>query len=53
VLADVLRSAISELREEVYKSETTDYKESLRQREKVLDGLLARLGSPSTSRVSG
>jgi hypothetical protein len=51
VLSDVLQGALGALREEIYKSETTDYKESLKRREQVLGGLLSRLGS--SPRVSG
>ena len=49
VLADVLESALGELREEVYKSETMDYKETLKKRETLLNGLRARLGARQTS----
>ncbi len=44
VVADVLESALGELREEIYKAEVADYKTSLKEREAVLTGVLQRLG---------
>jgi len=44
VLAEVLDSALGELREEIYKSEVAEYKANLKQRETVLTGVLQRLG---------
>lgn len=43
VLADVLDTALGELREEVYKAEVAEYKATLKQRERLIAGLLARL----------
>jgi hypothetical protein len=48
VVTEILDSALGELREQIYKTELTDYKDKLRQRESLLTGVLARLG-PSTS----
>jgi hypothetical protein len=48
VVTDILKSALGELREEIYKSELTDYKNSLKQRESVLTGVLARLDAPAS-----
>jgi hypothetical protein len=45
IIADVLNTALGALREEVYKSETADYKDALRRREAVLSGVLQRLGA--------
>ena len=50
VLAEVLDSALGDLREEIYKSEVADYKTALKQREVILHALIARLGArPSLS----
>jgi hypothetical protein len=46
VLADVLDSALGETREEVYKSEVTEYKDALKRREAVLAAVLQRMGLP-------
>jgi hypothetical protein len=46
VLADVLDSALRQVREEVYKAEVADYKESLKRREAVLTAVLQRMGLP-------
>jgi len=45
VLAEVLDSALGDVREEVYKAEVTEYKDSLKLRETVIVKLLERLGS--------
>ena len=45
VLADVLDSALRELREEVYKAEVATYKDTLKQREAILVGLLQRVSA--------
>ena len=42
-LADVLDSALGSLREEIYKAEVADYKATLKQRERIVSGLLARV----------
>jgi hypothetical protein len=49
VLTEVLDRALGDLREEIYKSEVADYKDSLKQREAVLTTLLRRLGSAAQS----
>lgn len=43
VLADVLDSALGATREEVYKAEVAEYKQTLKRREAILTQLLARL----------
>jgi hypothetical protein len=45
VLADVVDSALREVREEVYKAEVADYKDALKHREAVLTSVLQRLGA--------
>jgi tRNA A-37 threonylcarbamoyl transferase component Bud32 len=45
VLADVVDSAVREIREEVYKSEVASYKDELKRREAVLTTVLQRLGA--------
>ena len=45
VLAEVLDSALGDVREGVYKAEVTEYKDALRTREAVITKLLERLGS--------
>jgi hypothetical protein len=45
VLTDVLTRALSDLREEIFKTDTADYKAGLRGREQALKSVLARLGS--------
>jgi len=47
VLADVLNSALRDTREEVYKAEVAEYKQTLRQREAILTRLLERVGGTS------
>ena len=47
VLADVLRRAMGDLREEIYKTDATDYEEQLRRREAILGGLIDRLAAVS------
>ena len=46
VLADVLDSALGAVREEVYKAEVADYKDSLKRREAALTALLQHMGIP-------
>jgi recombinational DNA repair ATPase RecF len=46
VLVDVLDTSLSELREEIYKSEVAEYKASLKQREALLASVRSRLGAP-------
>ena len=51
VLADILESALGELREEVYKAEVADYKAQLKRRETMIAALLVRVraANPATS----
>jgi hypothetical protein len=44
VLEDLLERALGDLREEIYKTDLADFKDTLKQREAVIRGLLARLG---------
>jgi hypothetical protein len=46
VVADILDSALRELKEEINKTETFDFKEGLKRREEIIVRLLGRLGSP-------
>jgi DNA-binding MarR family transcriptional regulator len=43
LLANLLDNAMRELKEEIYKTETYDYKEQLKEREALLVGLLTRV----------
>jgi hypothetical protein len=43
VLEEVLRRALGDVREEIYKAEVADYKTALKQREVVIESLLERL----------
>jgi hypothetical protein len=52
VVTEILDSALGELREQIYKAEVTEYKTALKQREAILTGLLARLGTPTSSSQS-
>ncbi len=47
VLEEVLARALGDLREEIYKSEVTDYKAALKQREVIIQSLLQRLRARS------
>lgn len=47
-LAEIVDSAIRELREEVYKAEVADYKKTLKAREVLLTGVLQRLTAART-----
>ena len=50
VLEDVLRRALGDLREEIYKTEVAEYKAGLKEREALIQALLSRVGtSPATS----
>jgi hypothetical protein len=49
VLTAVLDSALGEIREEVYKSETAEYKTNLKEREAIITALLERLRARSIS----
>jgi hypothetical protein len=43
VLDNVLESALGDVREQIYKSEVAEYKTGLKEREKAIGSLLARL----------
>jgi Mg2+/Co2+ transporter CorC len=47
VLEDVLERVLGDLREEIYKTDTADFKHALKGRESVIKALLARLRAPS------
>jgi hypothetical protein len=49
VLADVLDSALGDLREEIYKAEVADYKAALKRREAIIKALLERVGTRTTA----
>jgi hypothetical protein len=49
LLRGVLDQAFRDLKEEVYKTETYTFKEQLLGQERVLEGLLAKLGRPIPS----
>jgi hypothetical protein len=49
VVADVLRRAMSDLREEIYKTETSDFQTQLKMREAVLRGVLERIAAAEAS----
>jgi hypothetical protein len=49
VVFDVLTRAMADLREEIYKTDSTDYKAALRQREAVLRAVLQRLTAAGVS----
>ena len=48
VLEDLLERALSDLREEIYKTDLADFKDALKEREVTIRGLLARLGAQPT-----
>jgi hypothetical protein len=43
LLAEIVEGAYGDLREEIYKTETFDYKEQLKAREALLTGIRAKL----------
>jgi hypothetical protein len=49
LLAEVLSTAFAGLREEIYKTETAEYKTMLKQRESLMKGLLDRLSAADRS----
>ncbi|HWP29938.1 MAG TPA: hypothetical protein VNM50_10430 [Chloroflexota bacterium] len=49
LLANILDQALRDLKEEVYHTETMEYKEALKQREQLLQGLLRKLGAEANS----
>ena len=52
VLVDVLRSAMGDLREEIYKTESAPYEAQLKSREVILTGLVDRLSDAQASGLS-
>lgn len=44
LLRDILRSSYDDLREEVYKTEGSDYKRELKAREQVIRSLIQKVG---------
>jgi tetrahydromethanopterin S-methyltransferase subunit B len=53
LLLDVLTGALRNLREEIYKTDTIEYEERLKERESILKGVVARLGTAEVPGVSG
>ena len=51
-LTDVVGHALGELREEIYKTETTGFRKSLKEREVELVGLLSRFEAAADSGLS-
>ena len=49
LLADLVDDAISNIRDEIYHTETFQIRDQLKQREAVLDGLQQKLGAATTS----
>ena len=49
VLEEILRRALGDIREEIYKAEVADYKAVLKEREAIVQSLLERL----TTRTPG
>ena len=47
-LEDVLTRALSDLREEIYKTDLAEFKDALKERESLIRGVLARLGAQPT-----
>ena len=45
LLRDLLRTSYDDLREEIYKTEGTDYKKALKTREQALQSLLQKMDS--------
>ena len=48
VLAELLDQDFRDLKEEIHRTETYDYKEALKEREAVLVSILSKLGRPLT-----
>jgi hypothetical protein len=49
VLADVLRRAMGDLREEIYKTETVEFEAQLKRREALLKAVLQRIAATDAS----
>ncbi len=46
LLVSILQDTLGEVREEVYKAETPDYRDALRRKEALVRGILTGLGAP-------
>jgi hypothetical protein len=51
VVHDVLRRAMGELREEIYKTEAADFEAQLKSREAVLNSVLTKIAAAEASGV--
>src|SRR5258708_6835079 len=49
LLAELLDQDFRNLREEIYKTDSFDYKEALKARERLLVGLLSKIGPPTVA----
>jgi hypothetical protein len=49
VVTEVLDSALGDLREQIYKAEVAEFKDTLKHRETVLKALLSRLSAGTSS----
>ena len=49
VLEELVRRALGDLREEIYKAEVADYKASLKEREAIIQSVLQRLTARTPS----
>ena len=49
LLAELLDSDYRDLKEEINKTETFDYKEALKERERLLVGMIAKLGQTASA----
>lgn len=49
VVSEVLRRAMRELREEIYKTEALDFEPQLKRRELVLEGVLKKIATAEAS----
>jgi hypothetical protein len=49
ILADILDSALGDVREQVYKAEVADYKDGLKTREAAISSMLERLRARSSA----
>jgi hypothetical protein len=48
LLTEILDQSFRDLKDEIYRTETYDYKEALKQREALLVTMLTKLGRPLT-----
>lgn len=49
LLTSILQESLGEVREEVYKSELSEYRDELKKKEDLIRGLLTELGAPPAS----